>query len=294
MCIENYILITPCKNEEENLQKLAESIVNQAIKPKLWVIIDDGSTDNTPAILNNLVSEYKWIGIIRGKESIRDLGLHYSEIVNETIKHAFEMCEIQKLSFEYVGLIDADMILEKHFFEKIIERFEINPKLGVCSGSVVYIHKDKRVLEKGRSSHPIGGLRVWRKRCLEDTGGFPISYSADSVSNVLAIIRGWDTRKYDDIIGIQSRKTSSAEGFWKGYITRGKSDYYRDYHPAYVILKAIKYSSSYPFYKGIAYLTGYVNGVVIIKEKIDIPDVRTYYRSKHLELLTSIKRKIKG
>ena len=289
MIRKNYVVVTPCKNEEKSLPTLASSMVNNTIKPSLWVILNDGSADNTCNILNDLEKEYSWIKVIHEKESIRDLGLHYSNIVNKAIKCAFTTCEKRNIYFEYIGLIDADMILDKDFFEKIIDRFEKNPNLGVCSGTAAYIHKSQRVLEKGRSNHPIGGLRVWRKKCLEDTGGFPTSYSADSVSNVLAIINGWDTKKYEDIVGIQTRKTSSAEGLWKGLITRGKSDYYRDYHPVYVMFKFLKYSIKPPFYIGIAYLLGYIIGITVIKTKIDNPQVRTYYRNKHLELLNSKK-----
>jgi len=289
MSRKNYVVVTPCKNEGKNLQKLASSILNNTLKPSLWVLYNDGSSDNSCNILNDFKKEYDFVEVIHAKESIRDLGFHYSDIVNEAIKYAFKICENKNIRYEYIALIDADMILEKDFFEKIIDRFEKNPNLGVCSGTVAYVHESQTVLEKGRSNHPIGGLRVWRKKCLEDTGGFPRSYSADSVSNVLAILRGWDTKKYEDIIGIETRRTSSAEGLWKGFITRGKSDYYRDYHPAYVMFKSFKYSMKYPFYIGVAYLVGYVNGITVIKKKIDIPEVRAYYRNKHLELLSSRK-----
>lgn len=285
MIEKNYVIVTPCKNEEKNLPTLISSIVNNTIKPSLWVILDDGSTDDTYRILSDLEKEYSWIRVINEKESIRDLGLHYSEIVDKAIKYAFQICKKQNIHFEYVGLIDADMILDKDFFEKIIEKFEKNPNLGIASGTIAYENKDKIVLEKGRSIHPIGSMRVWRRKCFEDTGGIPISYSVDSVSNVLAILKGWDTRKYEDIIGIQTRKTSSAEGMWKGFVTYGKSDYYRDYHPVYVTLKFLKYSIKPPFYIGIAYLYGYTIGITVMKTKINIPEVRAYYRNKHSEIL---------
>ena len=144
------------------------------------------------------------------------------------------------------------------FFEKLLKQFDSNPLLGIASGSIGYRVDDKIILEKGRDNLPVGGLRVWRKTCFEDTGGFPISYSADAVSNVLANLHGWDTKKYPNVIGIQSRMTSSAQGLWSGYVTRGKSDYYRDYHPIYVMFKFAKYLLTYPFYIGIAYLFGYI------------------------------------
>ncbi|KKG37563.1 glycosyl transferase [Methanosarcina mazei] len=280
----DYVLMTPCKNEEKSLPKFSESIINQTITPKLWLIINDSSTDKSSEILSDLERKHNWIRVITTEGTKRDLSFHYAKVVSDGFSLILQISCKEKISFEYLGLIDADMILENNFFEKIIDRFEKNPRLGIASGNAVYYNGDKLVAEEGRENLPIGGLRVWRKNCFIETGGFPISYSADSVSNVLAILRGWDTKKFDDIIGVQTRRTSSAEGLWKGYRTKGESDYYRDYHPLYVIFKFVKYSLTSPSYIGIAYLEGYIKGLIKIRNKIDIPEVRKYYRNKHLEI----------
>ncbi|KKG29194.1 glycosyl transferase [Methanosarcina mazei] len=280
----DYVLMTPCKNEEKSLPKFSESIINQTITPKLWLIINDSSTDKSSEILSDLERKHNWIRVITTEGTKRDLSFHYAKVVSDGFSLILQISCKEKISFEYLGLIDADMILENNFFEKIIDRFEKNPRLGIASGNAVYYNGDKLVAEEGRENLPIGGLRVWRKNCFIETGGFPISYSADSVSNVLAILRGWDTKKFDDIIGVQTRRTSSAEGLWKGYRTKGESDYYRDYHPLYVIFKFVKYSLTSPSYIGLAYLDGYIRGIIKIRKKIDIPEVRKYYRNKHLEV----------
>jgi glycosyltransferase involved in cell wall biosynthesis len=290
----DYILATPCKNEESSLPALAESIINQTIMPKLWVIVDDGSTDKSYEILKDLELKHSWIKILSCKEAKRDLSFHYAKIVDSGLKFAVEFCAQHDLSFAYIGLIDADMILENRFFEKIIDRFEKNPNLGVASGSTAYYDSDELITETGRDNLPIGGLRLWRRKCFFETGGFPITYSADSVSNVLAILKGWELKKFDDIMGIQTRRTSSSVGLWKGYKTKGESDYYRDYHPLYVMLKVIKYIFTYPFYIGIAYLYGYIKAVFKFREKINIPQVREYYRNKHLEILRYYAGKFKN
>jgi glycosyltransferase involved in cell wall biosynthesis len=279
-----YILITPCKNEEKSLPELAKSIIHQTMTPNLWLIVNDNSTDNSAEILRDLEKKYEWIRVVTSEGGRRDLSFHYATIVNKGMSIALEICSTEKISYEYVSLIDADMILETGFFERIIERFQQDPQLGIASGSTIYLESNKRVIETGRDNLPIGGLRVWKRECFNETGGFPISYSADSVSNVLAILKGWNTKKFDDIVGIQTRRTSSAEGLWNGYRTKGESDYYRDYHPLYALFKFVKYSSTYPFYTGIAYMQGYISGIVWIRKKIEIPEVRQYYRKKHLEI----------
>ena len=283
--MKDYIVVTPCKNEEDNIIQLADSIINQTIQPKLWVIIDDGSTDSTPQLLKTLTLMCNWIYVSTLQSGKRDLSFHYAEVVNNGLTLALNISKEYLISYSYVGLIDADMILPPYFFEKMITKFEGNPNLGVASGAVVYEKGEKKVLEKGRNNLPIGGLRVWKHECFVSTGGFPISYSADSVSNVLATLQGWDIAIFEDIQATQTRETSSAEGLWNGYLTRGKSDYYRDYHPIYVIFKCLKYTFRYPFYVGLPYFCGYINGITRIKRKIENKEVRNYYRNKHKEII---------
>ena len=47
-----YIVVTPCRNEEKKLPNLVQSITAQTIRPALWVIVDDGSTDKTGEIIS--------------------------------------------------------------------------------------------------------------------------------------------------------------------------------------------------------------------------------------------------
>lgn len=291
--MKNYLVITPCKNEEKNILALGDSIVKQTILPSLWLIVDDGSDDSTPNKLKQLISNYEWIRVHTIENSKRDLSFHYSEVVTLGFELAMKIAEDKKISFDYIGLIDADMILSMDFFEKIIDRFENNLNLGIASGTAQFQKRNNLFVESGRDNLPIGGLRVWRKDCFLRTG-FPRSYSADSVSNVLAILDGWELAKYPDILAIQARQTSSAEGLWKGYITRGISDYYRDYHPFYILFKSINYALNSPFYLWIPYLQGYLHAVIKIRTKIESPKVRNYYRNKHREVIDYYGKKYKN
>jgi glycosyltransferase involved in cell wall biosynthesis len=48
------VVVTPVKNESENLVNLSQIILRQTQRPNFWLIIDDGSTDDTPHIIANL------------------------------------------------------------------------------------------------------------------------------------------------------------------------------------------------------------------------------------------------
>jgi cellulose synthase/poly-beta-1,6-N-acetylglucosamine synthase-like glycosyltransferase len=59
-----YVLISPCRNEAAFMRRTLESVVAQSLPPSLWVIVDDGSTDQTPAILADYAARYNWIRLV--------------------------------------------------------------------------------------------------------------------------------------------------------------------------------------------------------------------------------------
>ena len=74
-----------------------------------------------------------------------------------------------------------------------------NKNLGVASGSGANIVGNRIVQDKQRDELPSGDARLWRKCCFEDTGGYLLTKSPDSVSNAKAIIKGWDTKQFTHI-----------------------------------------------------------------------------------------------
>ena len=54
----SYALITPARDEAENLPRLAASIQAQDVAPDAWVIVDNGSTDGTLEIASELAREH--------------------------------------------------------------------------------------------------------------------------------------------------------------------------------------------------------------------------------------------
>lgn len=291
--LSKYILVTPVKNEEKNLLRLIQSVTEQTIKPLVWFIMDDGSTDGTPNIVRKAQEEHSWIQSVRLGEQKRDLGKHYAYVCNTGFNHAIKYCEAHNIRYDYTGIVDADMILETEFFEKLIKEFEKNPKLGIGSGSGYDIN-NKLIMET-RKDIPLGGIRLWRKECHEEIGEYPLSYSADAVSNVLAKLRGWEVKRFDEIKAIQARKTSSAEGLWKGYVINGISAYFINFHPLYVLIKGLKYSFKSPYYIGIAYLYGYFSSALKRMDKIDNEEVKDYfYHQKHKEVIAYYKNKLRN
>ncbi len=59
-----YALISPCRNEADFIRKTLDSVIAQSETPALWIIVDDGSTDETPQILADYSARHGWIKVV--------------------------------------------------------------------------------------------------------------------------------------------------------------------------------------------------------------------------------------
>ena len=56
-----YAIVTPARNERDNLRRLAESVLAQDHAPVSWVIVDDGSDDGMREVADDLARRHDWI-----------------------------------------------------------------------------------------------------------------------------------------------------------------------------------------------------------------------------------------
>jgi len=283
MMNRGYIVVTPCKDEGDNLPSLIESMSSQTILPLLWLIVDDGSTDKTPEIIKEAQERYPWIESVNTGLSKRDLGLHFARISRMGFEMAHRISEERGLVYSYLSSLDGDQILPDNYYEYLIERFEEDPKLGIAGGGIDYTVNGTVVESREGENEPSGGNMLIRRECYVECGGIPISYTPDSVLKAKARLRGWKTRRFEEIRTRETRDAWNAEGYWKGYLMSGKSAYYRNIHPAHAILKALQCTFKRPYYIGIPYLLGYFGSLVMRRPKIEDPEIRDYYWNKWRE-----------
>lgn len=276
--LKRYILITPVKDEEKNLPNLIQSVIEQTIKPALWVIVDDGSTDKSPEIIRDAQKKYNWIQSIRLGKSNRDNRIHISQILKKGFEIAINYCLENSIYFDYLCNVDGDMILGNSFFEDLLKEFEKNPKLGIACGGYQINDGYKTFDPKVREDMISGGEIMYRRKCFENIGGISTSSLNDSIIMVKAKLNGWEVKRFEKIKAIQTRETGSAEGLWKGYKINGFFNYYQNYNPLIAVAKGLKFCLfKKPYYIGVAYLLGYFDGLLHRKEQINDEEVRKYF-----------------
>ena len=81
-----------------------------------------------------------------------------------------------------------------------------------------------------------------------------------------------------NVIQIQKRKTSAANGLWHGYVKNGWMAYYLGKNPLVALTNVLYYSVKSPFYTGAAYFWGYLSSAIKREKKIKDPEIRAYYQ----------------
>ncbi|MFC6716052.1 glycosyltransferase family 2 protein [Natrialbaceae archaeon GCM10025810] len=277
-----YCLITPARNEGKHLPAIVERIRDQTRRPIRWLIVDDGSSDATPALVETYSERHAWISGIhldRG-DAAYDTEFGYATVVAAGLEVIREEYAADWTRSRYVGILDADILVHPEYFATLLDEMHTREHCGVASG---LLHLDgKRDTPAGT---PWGGAMLIDTRCLAEVGGYPITPSPDTVLRIKAEKRGWESLKTGAARGAQLRPPQSARGVWHGYKRKGTGRYYLHYHPVNALLTGVYHTLSPPFYAGIAYLYGYLGPYLRGEARLDDQELEEYYRRERYDHL---------
>ena len=232
--MNNYVLITPARNEENYIAQTIESLVMQTILPRKWVIVSDGSTDKTDKIVENFANKYDFIEFLKIKDRPdRNFG---SKVAAFNL--GFE--RLDDIDYDFIGNLDADITFENDFYEQVIKKFQLNEKLGITGGVRFDVIDGK--LEKIRSSKNsvAGGFQLFRAQCFKDIDGYQqLQYGGiDAVAEITARMHGWEVESFTDIIAYHHRATGSAvNNMFKQKFRAGVKFYSIGYHPIFPLVR---------------------------------------------------------
>lgn len=277
----NYVVITPARNEESFIAATIESLVRQTVPPAEWVIVNDGSTDGTGEVIDRYARQYPWIrGVHRDNRGFRKAGGGVVEAFYDGF-HA-----LTSSHWEFVVKLDADLTLEETYFERCMEYFRNDPRLGIAGGTVYNIVRGRLELEKTPNFHVRGASKIYRRDCWDAIGGLWPAPGWDTIDEVKANMLGWQTRSFPHLRVLHRRLTGAADGAWRNWVKNGRANYVSGYHPLFMLLKCLKRTVQKPYLVSAAgLLYGYVSGYLRGIPQVEDPALIGYIRRQQIRRL---------
>ena len=284
--MNRYVIISPCRDEAAFARRTLESVTGQTVPPALWVIVDDGSRDDTPRILAEYARRFDYIRVIRRADrGHRSVGPG----VIDAFYAGYEI--LNPKEFDYICKLDLDLELPPRYFEKIIQRMQADPLLATCSGKPYYESKDGRLLpETCGDDASVGAAKFYRRECFEAIGGFVRQVMWDGIDCHYCRMHGWAACSWDDpeLRFLHLRPMGSSErGILTGRARHGAGQYFMGTGPLYMLASAIFRLGRRPVVIGsMAMLWGYLAALLARRPRYPDPAFRRYLRRYHWLCLT--------
>jgi biofilm PGA synthesis N-glycosyltransferase PgaC len=283
-----YVLVTPAKNEEVCIKNTIEAVLSQTIRPEKWVIVSDGSTDRTDEIVSSYEQQYPFIKLVRagasGKKGQKNFG---SKV--KAFQAGYD--EIRDTPYEFVGNLDADVTFDPDYFERILEKFRANGKLGLAGGLIYELHEGKFVPQNMSLNSVAGAVQLFRREGYESFGGYiPLKRGGvDAAAEIMTRMHGWQVQTFDEIAVMHHRRVSTGgSSILSTRFRQGMTNYLLGYHPVFQIMSCLFRISDAPFLVGgITSLLGYSWAFIKRYERGMPAEAVKYLRSEQMARIAS-------
>jgi glycosyltransferase involved in cell wall biosynthesis len=285
-----YVLATAAYNEGRFIENTIRSVISQEVPPLKWVIVSDGSTDNTDEIIKRYAVQYGFIQLYRITE---DHPRNFAAQVN-AINAGME--QLRGTEYEFIGNMDADVTMDPTYFKLLLEKFKHDPKLGLGGGMIYEQGLDGNF--KGRKTNSRTSVahacQLFRKGCFASVGGqyIPLPYGGpDTYAETTARMKGWHVESFEDLTMFHHRPTGSAGGLLKSCFRQGKMDYSLGALPLFEMLKLASRVWVKPYLLGsMVRFAGFVHSYSQREQRAVPSEFMSYLRKEQRQRLTSLFR----
>ena len=279
-----YVLITTARNEARFIERTIQTIVAQSLLPKRWIIVSDGSTDETDDIVKQYGTSHPWILLMR-RESTRERNFRNMAFA---INEAYQT--LQEVDFQFIGTLDADITLEPDYYQNVLQAFAEDDRIGLAGGVIFENYRGQFKQRPGNRPDAVAGaIQFFRRDCFEGIGGYvPMQYGGlDTVAMQMARMKGWKVKVIQDLPVYHHRKTGTAGLSVLGARFReGGQDYHIGNHPLYQFAKFFRRIFERPYViSSFARLLGYLR-LWIRRRPMELPDEFVkYMRERQMQMM---------
>jgi poly-beta-1,6-N-acetyl-D-glucosamine synthase len=247
-----YTAITPAYNEEAMLPNLIRSMASQTLRPRRWIIIDDGSSDRTAEIIDRVAGEYPWIEPYH-------LPRHGKRAPGGESAVMRCLRERPWSDSDFLFRVDADVTFEADYVALLMAEFAKNPRLGIAGGTLHEPHRGHWVAASTPEFDASGPSKIYSRECFQAIGGIEGGLGWDTIDEMRALMLGFDSRRFHHIHTYHHRPMQSASGMWRGQIRKGEAAYNAGYSALYMLARAIRHLFDKPWMMGGALMMiGYI------------------------------------
>jgi poly-beta-1,6-N-acetyl-D-glucosamine synthase len=285
----NYVLLTAARNEASVIRTTIESVAAQTRLPERWVIVDDGSTDQTAAIVEEYAGTHRWIELVRrpARANRSFAGKAHA------IKAGCERLEAQAIHFDVLGNLDADVSFEPSYMAFLLEKFDADPRLGVAGTPFTQDggYDSTRDSFEG-DKYVAGPCQLFRADCFRSIGGYVANPAGgvDWIAVMTARMQGWTVTAFPDKRFHHHRAMGTAERSRVGAMfSYGQKDYYLGGSPVWQVFRALYQTTRSPrVIGGLSLLLGYAWAATVRMPRAVSPDLQRFHRKEQMRKLRAV------
>jgi glycosyltransferase involved in cell wall biosynthesis len=230
----SYVIVTPARNEARFMELTVKSVIAQSILPNRWIVVNDGSTDETGEIVKRYSSQYPWIELV-------DIPGHENrDFASKVFAFDAGYARVRDVDFDVIVSLDADISFDSNFFAFLLGKLSADPALGLVG--VPFQEPSGRSYDYRFVSreHVSGFCQVFRRKCFEAIGGYvPVKGgSIDHIAVISARMMGWKTWTFTEKVAIHHRPIGLGHGkALSSRFRQGIKDYRIGNHPLWELFR---------------------------------------------------------
>jgi len=251
----SYVAITPTRNEAENLRRLAACMLEQTQPVSQWIIVDNGSTDATVAIANELAEKHPWITLLevpgmpnptRGAPVVRAFHAGVDALTERA---------------DVVVKLDADVSFGPDHFARLLDAFEREAMLGIGGGTSLERQRDGSWRpDRLTGDHVRGSVRAYRWECLHEVMPLEAHMGWDGIDEMKAQVRGWETRTLKGLVYYHHRVMGAREHKCVKWFREGDLAHFMGYRASYLLVRTVYHT--FHELSAVAMVAGFVTAAV--------------------------------